>query len=145
MIYVKHIGIYVDDIETEEQFYKNVFEMKVICDAVQEQNEMLCALFHDGKGKALITKLITPLGTNTGMGEMVELIKIDGKNETKEQEKEIYETGTAHVCFGVDDIVDVVERVKENGGSQKTQIYRLGERYCVFCTDPEGNWIELIG
>lgn len=144
MIYIKHVGIYVNDIETEKQFYKNVFQMEIICDAMCDQNEMLSELFHDGMGKALITKLITPLGGRTGIGEMVELVKVVDSESKGGCHNEIFKPGTAHVCFGVDNIEDAVKSIKKNGGLQKTQIYKFGEKYCSFCTDPEGNWIELI-
>ena len=144
MIYTKHVGIYVNDMEREKQLYQNVFQMDVICDAYRDQNEMLCELFQEGKGEALITKLITPLGKETGMGEMLELLHVTGQGNKKEKAGVIYEPGTAHICFGVDDMSQTVERVKSNGGIQKTKIYCLGQKLCTFCMDPEGNWIELI-
>lgn len=144
MTYIKHIGIYVNDIEVEKNFYKNVFGMEVICDALCDQNEMLCELFHDGKGKAYITKLITPLGKKAGVGEMVELVKVDGGEIEGTLLREIFEPGTAHICFGVDNLEQILGKVKVNNGVQRTQIYELGERCCSFCTDPEGNWIEII-
>lgn len=144
MIYTKHIGIYVNDIEKEKDFYKNVFQMEVLCDAICDQNEMLGELFHNNNGKALITKLITPFGKKTGIGEMVELVKFVDSENTKGHLHEIYELGVSHICFGVDDINKIIENIKENGGIQKTKIYKLGEKCCSFCTDPEGNWLELI-
>ena len=144
MTYIKHIGIYVNDIEIEKRFYQNVFNMEVISDVYSDQNEMLRELLHDGKGEVLITKLITPLGRETGVGEMIELLHVSEASSKKENTGYVYECGTAHICFGVDDISQTVERMKDNGGVQKTKIYCLGQKRCTFCTDPEGNWIELI-
>lgn len=148
MIYLKHVGIYVINMDKEKRFYENVFGMKYICEDFNDSNEMLDELYEMSNSKAIITKLITSYGEQTGMAQMVELIKVQGQisdiDNKKLDDNRINEPGKGHLCFGVDGMNETLERVIAWGGVQKTKVYTMGKNYCCFCVDPEGNWIELI-
>lgn len=141
MIELRHIGIYVMNLTKMEQFYKNAFSMKIIQSQILTSNPLIDAII--GKEKeVLISKLITPYGCQTGTGDMIELIQIVNANPPKPSF--IYSTGTAHIGFGVDSIEETIESITAHGGKIRSEIFRLGQNKCCFCTDPEGNWLELI-
>jgi catechol 2,3-dioxygenase-like lactoylglutathione lyase family enzyme len=61
------------------------------------------------------------------------------------------EHGFAHVSFTVDDIGTVVAEIERRGGALRTRLdHSFGDKpeqprtTIVFCTDPDGNRIELI-
>ncbi|MEM8895067.1 MAG: VOC family protein, partial [Bacteroidota bacterium] len=56
--------------------------------------------------------------------------------------------GFGHIAFEVDDVADVLSRLKHNGGSSNgevvvRQVEGAGEITFVYARDPEGNLIEL--
>lgn len=142
MIEMRHAGIYVEDLPRMETFYQNVFSMKVILSKVRTSDILIDAIV--GAGKAvLISKLITPRGCETGSGDMVELLQVE-KEAAPPDPGPVFQTGTAHLGFGVDDMERTVQAIQQNGGCRKTDILQMGSNLCCFCTDPEGNWLELI-
>ena len=144
MIHFKHVGIYVEKIEIMTEFYRNSFEMKTICENVEDSGELIKQLFGE-KTQVLISKLITSRGAETQIGDMIELIQPPSEFRVTASKKNVYEVGNAHISLGVEDILDVTERIVRNGGKIETAILDMGnENRCCFCTDPEGNWIELI-
>lgn len=142
MIELRHVGVYVSELERMETFYKNVFLMTVIQSRVFTENSLLDELL--GNRQAIISKLITPYGGISGTGDMVELVEVCGENAEEHIVGEVFIPGTAHIAFGVDDISATVDRVIKNGGCRKTSIVEIGINKCCFCVDPEGNWLELI-
>ncbi len=148
MIAIRHTGIYVNDIAGLEYFYKSVFDMIAICSKKPDRGELFDELLGTENSFIVTTKLITPYGKQAGQGDMIELVKVLTESvETLSlpENRPVSMTGMAHVAFGVDDIEDTVSRILSGGGQQKTDIVEMknGSR-CCFCTDPEGNWIELI-
>lgn len=142
MIELRHVGVYVSELERMEVFYKNVFLMTVIQSKVFTENALLDELL--GNRQAIISKLITPYGSVSGTGDMVELVEVCGKKSEESIAGEIFIPGTAHIAFGVDDILATADRIIVNGGCMKTSIVEIGSNKCCFCVDPEGNWLELI-
>jgi catechol 2,3-dioxygenase-like lactoylglutathione lyase family enzyme len=62
-----------------------------------------------------------------------------------------HEHGFVHVSFTVDDIGTVVAEIERHGGALRTRLdHSFGDKpaqprtIIVFCTDPDGNRIELI-
>lgn len=143
MIHIRHIGVYVKDIEAEARFYKKCFSMIPICENYHDEGILFDQLLTYRGGKVIITKLVTTYGKEKGQGDMIELISVLGK-ETKEHERDICDIGMSHVAFGVEDIIKTRQMILELGGTSVTEIIQIGERKCSFCKDPEGNGIELI-
>ncbi len=146
MIAIRHTGIYVADIVLLENFYRTVFEMIPICSMERDSGRLFDELL-GMKVELMTSKLVTPYGKKQGQGDMIELVKVLTDTGVSDFPKDhpIYTIGNAHIAFGVDDIKAVVRAIIDNGGQQKTdiQIMKNGNS-CCFCTDPEGNWIELI-
>ena len=145
MVYIKHTGIYVKQLEKMTSFYKNVFDMCVICENYPDAGDMYAQLYGLQDAEVVISKLITEYGKQMKQGDMLELIYCPNSKKIEKQENtQIYGYGVMHISFGIDDINQTVQRVLGNGGKVKTDIITRGERKVCFIVDPEGNWIELI-
>ena len=90
MIYIKHIGLYVNDLKKMKEFYMACFDMKSIVSKENETSNMLDELLNKKKAIISTEKLITQYGETTGIGEMLELIKVENKQGTcSDKNKEI--------------------------------------------------------
>ena len=145
MIELRHIGIYVKDIEKLTKFYEITFNMTRVCNNQVDSNILLDELLGITNVRIITTKLITQRGKEIGSGDMLELVKILDENPGINVSGPIYNFGIMHLALGVDDINEVCEKVKTNGGQQYTKIccHSNGNKF-AFVKDPEGNWIELI-
>ena len=142
MIEMRHVGLYVENLEQMEEFYATVFSMKKVLSKVKTSDILIDAIV--GKGATvLISKLVTPYGCQTGTGDMVELLQVVTP-ATPLEPGPVYTPGRAHIGFGVDDLDKTVETLIQHGGVQQTPILQMGKNRCCFCTDPEHNWLELI-
>lgn len=142
MLEMRHVGVYVLNLEKMERFYSTVFSMKIVLSKVETSDILIDAIV--GKGAVVqISKLVTPYGCKVGTGDMVELLQVLGPNESLKSGP-VYSAGRMHIGFGVENIDETVDKLVHNGGKQQTQILQMGKNRCCFCTDPEDNWIELI-
>ncbi|MDE7313119.1 MAG: glycosyltransferase [Eubacterium sp.] len=150
---IRHTGIYVKNIIQMGNFYKEVFDMHMICNQETDSNPLLDELLELPDAEIQTTKLITEYGRIAGQGDMIELVKVIHTNVQKHDVNislaasghPISDTGTAHIAFGVHRIENVLTKIITNGGEKKTSIYKMANgNKCCFATDPEGNWIELI-
>ena len=148
MIEIRHTGIYVNDIAGLEEFYKSIFDMKVICSMEPDSGRLFDELLETENAAVMTTKLITECGKIRGSGDMIELVKVTGEGVNPlslPDNRPIIMTGMAHVAMGVADIKSTVSKILTEGGKQKTSVITMKNgNMCCFCTDPEGNWIELI-
>lgn len=145
MVYMKHVGIYVKNLDLEASFYKKVFGMVPVCESIVQDDELINDIF-DGVAKVTISKLITERGKEIGIGDMVELLQVTPFQDVGIGVADrIYDAGCMHVAFSVQNIEAVTQNIKDNQGRQITAIHLLNERNkCCICRDPEGNWLELI-
>lgn len=145
MLNIRHVGIYVEDIEKETEFYKKCFQMIAVSEKQKDRNILLDELLEHEASEIITTKLITPAGKQNGQGDMIELVKIISHVEHLRIPSPIYNTGMMHIAIGVENIEQVIEVIAQNGGCEKTQIvtHANGNRF-AFAIDPEGNWLELI-
>lgn len=144
MLQMAHTGIYVMDIDRMTAFYKSVFHMHVVCEKNFQKDELIRDILKEISAGVLITKLITDQGKKSGVGDMLELLQVVGDQNTR-LSGDIYQAGSVHIGFRVDDIDEVVKRILECGGMRYTDIHIMpnGNR-CCFAKDVEGNWLELI-
>lgn len=150
MIQMRHVGIYVHDLNKVSEFYSKVFNMRSVCQNLSQTDDIIHELLEEYGGGKIIktTKLITEYGELIGNDDMLELIEIDDSKDVAIptiENQYIWHTGCMHIAFGVPELNDVVEKVRAAGGQVCTSIRSSGggNRWC-FCRDPEGNWIELI-
>lgn len=144
MKHIKHIGIYVEDIELEKKFFMSCFSMIPIVVNLEDEGELYDTLLNTEHAKVKITKLITEYGKKTGIGEMVELIQVLCSTRERKKKRNLTDFGLSHVSMQVNDIENVLKLVVNNKGKISTKIFQIGERKCCFIEDPEGNAIELI-
>lgn len=147
MQHIKHVGIYVRDLEKEKAFYSSCFGLKVIVDRLEDSGVLYKQLFgctDEEFPKVFITKMITEHGVETGIGEMIELIQVETGTESLDISRKVQDCGLSHISFSTEDISSLVESVKAAEGKQLTDIIGIGSRKCCFCADPEGNVLELI-
>ncbi len=144
MINIRHIGIYVDNLEKIANFYMKSFGM--ICITKNKQSDsILEELLKKEHVQIEIRKLITECGVKNKKGDMIELIKVLNKPTNKMKfDREIDIIGMNHIAFGITNIEKTVNTVIENGGVQITDIHTIANNKCCFVKDIEGNWIELI-
>lgn len=146
MNYIKHVGIYVKDLDLMTSFYKDVFSLIPICENITDVGELYNQLYGGNNAAAKITKLVTEYGKQQGQGDMIELVHAEiGRNiDYAKNERSVHDVGLSHISIGVENIEKLVEKIMEHGGKLKTDILTINQRKCCFCTDPEGNIIELI-
>lgn len=145
MINIRHVGIYVDNIEQMTSFYKTVFQMIAVCERQKDANDLLDELLGYKNTIIITTKLITPTGKMRGEGDMIELVKVLSGPDSRILSLPVYHVGTMHIAIGVENIREIMSLIIENGGCKKTEIvtHQNGNKF-AFATDPEGNWLELI-
>lgn len=148
MVQLRHTGLYVTDLDKMEDFYKNVFDMHVICSHTIQQDELVNDILKCSDAKIMVSKLITDQGKTSGIDDMLELVKVlsTSKNLMTRQNSMLWESGTMHLAFGVDSVSNTAEKIIKNGGSSVTEIHKMPNgKACGFFKDPEDNYIELIG
>lgn len=146
MNYIKHVGVYVKDLELMTGFYKKAFGLIPLCENTIDTGTLYNLLYGGDNASAQITKLVTEYGRQQGQGDMLELVHVEiGENiRCAETQREIYDIGLSHISIGVDNIEETVAQILKYGGRKKTDILAINQRKCCFCTDPEGNVIEII-
>lgn len=141
MMQMRHVGLYVHDLEMMSLFYQDVFHMLAICENVKQEDALIEDLL--GQKYVKVTKLVTEYGKHAGLGDMLELLQCTKKSNTISPF--ISDSGVLHMCFSVNDIENTVKDILINSGKQCTEIHNMDNgNKCCFCRDPEGNWLELI-
>ena len=144
MIQLKHAGIYVKDLQKEGDFYKSVFNMHVICENVKQEDELIKDVLQNQSSSVMLTKLITDQGKQSGVDDMIELVQVSFPVE-EVSKRNLFNIGSTHIAFGVDDMDNTVKKILELGGKLVTKIHTMDNgNKCCFCSDPEGNYLELI-
>lgn len=143
MNYIKHIGIYVKNLEEMTMFYSKALEMKIICSNYTDKG-ILYEQLYGTPAVVEISKLITEYGSKTGQGEMIELIKVVEGATSLEVFRNVEDIGLSHVSIGVNNIDDAVQRINMYGGMSITEVIDINGKKCCFCKDIEGNVLELI-
>lgn len=145
MIHLRHTGIYVKDLTRMTDFYREVFQMHTICENVQQADALITDLLRSPEARVKITKLVTEQGKASGVGDMIELLEVIAPQSLAEKIPQPIVTGM-HIAFGVRDIKATRAAILSRGGISATRVHDMGGgRFCCFCRDPEGNWVELIG
>lgn len=146
MINIRHIGIYVENLKKEQDFFMKCFDMYPISDNNMEKNLLLDDLFKKQNTSIITCKLITEMGRQNRTGDMIELIQVFSFLPANHCNNEkIFATGVMHIGIGVDNIEKTCELVSINGGKIMTNIHKMENgNKCAFAKDPEGNWIEII-
>lgn len=142
---IRHIGVYVHDLKLMSEFYVNVFNMHIICDDFVDSGDFIDTLYGKDNTKIHITKLITPQGKISGMGDMLELIYIDGNRAESQSNSRLTDIGRMHIAFETKNISETLENILRNKGKVLVEPFcRENGNWLAFCCDPENNYLELI-
>lgn len=145
MVTLKHVGLYVSDLNLMAQFYKNVFGLYVLCEGEKDQGDFVDFLAGEKKCEIKVTKLITEMGKQNGAGDMIELIQINESTARHKELKKMTESGVMHIGFGVENIHTICDKIVNFGGKIIIPPFlRQNGNWLCFARDPEENWIEII-
>lgn len=135
---IRHIGLYVNNLDIMMNFYKNVFNMKVVINQVEESQYIQKVLGVDGI-KVHIIKL------KADDGAMIELLKCNIE-ENMMEDKRLYTYGLSHIAITVEDLSKTFVELKNMGLKYISEPTISTDNYAKVCffQDPEGNFLELV-
>ncbi|SDI27216.1 Catechol 2,3-dioxygenase [Alteribacillus persepolensis] len=141
-----HVGVSVTNIDKAMAWYENVFGFTAVSSPVtfKKDDPNMGPVLTDLLGKEIKEVKIAHLGGSGGVGlELFEFI--DPKSE-RYTSHEYWKDGIFHVSIIDPNIEEMVKKIVENGGKQRSEIWESvpGTEYkMVYCEDPDGNLIEI--
>lgn len=141
---IKHIGIYVKNLEKMRVFYRDVLGF-IELECYHDSGEHLEHVFQVKGIELNICKLVSSMGKENGSGDMIELIEYAGCNE-EITGKMLYSPGLSHIALGVSDINLTCQLIAQSGAQEVCKPIKVKDsnNYLAFYRDPEGNYLELI-
>ena len=135
---VRHIGIYVSDLEAMKHFYMNCFGFKEKSSAM-EGGDYLESLLSVPRISLENSKLIDQNGM------ILELLKTHAKYENNHSNSVCW-LGCMHIAFTVSNAEVMRSRIIKMGGEPLSDcLISPDDRAKVFfCKDPEGNYLEVV-
>lgn len=136
---IRHIGIVVSDLEKALHFYQDLLGLKVVNKMVESGN---CI----DKISGLKNVKVTTIKLAAGDGNLVELLCYHSHKREIVFKKDICEIGVSHVAFTVENLDAEYKRLLRAGVkfNAPPQISPDGYAKVTFCSDPDGNFIELV-
>ena len=141
---VHHTGYTVDDLDRAVGFYRDVIGMEVVAEQ-EKQGGYLAAIVGEPEAHVRMAHLRVPGGTH-----VLELFEYLAPAGARGVRREPPDTGTAHLCFAVDDLPALYERLLAAGVDTfvpapvpiDTGINRGG--FALYLRDPDGMPVELF-
>lgn len=136
---LRHIGIFVKNMDLMTEFYKKLFAAEITYEQ-EEKGEYLEILTGVNGADFYIRKL-----SGEG-GLIIELLKTNPPQNCPEAAKELFNSGLSHIAVTVGDLERVSETLTQLGASfiSPPQRSPFGIVDVCFCKDPEGNFLELV-
>ncbi len=137
-----HSGFVVQDLDVMVAFYSDALGLSVI-----REVDSIAPPTGDHTGFPGARRKLVFVG-KPGGGHMLELVHyIDPPSPKGHLQR--HQLGAAHICFNVDDLASLRDRLTERGIRFVTQpIFREaadgGRSGICYIQDPEGNWVELV-
>jgi catechol 2,3-dioxygenase-like lactoylglutathione lyase family enzyme len=145
---VSHIAVGVRDMEAALGFYRDVLGLRVTADKVEE--------FPQGPGQSPARRRAVYLRWTDGPHASFVVLDQQITNEIKGEPAQLFQMGCHHFAFWVDDLHEMMERVRaagitvvmggDGGPGADTVMYGEppgGRVHSVFLRDPEGNYVQL--
>lgn len=141
---VSHIAVGVTDMDRSLEFYRDVLELRVTADWIQEFTDFT----HDQPVRRRTAWLRAGSGPHDSALALDQLIT----PKPTDHRSELYDLGTHHFSFWVDDIDGVIERATAGGFPlmfphvADTKEYGEppgGSIRSVFMRDPDGNVVQV--
>lgn len=137
---IRHVGIYVDDLEMMKSFYCDNFGFTEKIHDI-ETGIFINTILGLKHAQVELYKLESPCG------EMIELLKYMESYDVRNHNNEyVWEKGRAHIALTVADVDKCYEDMCLQAISfiSKPCISPNGNAKVCFCRDPEGNYLELV-
>jgi catechol 2,3-dioxygenase-like lactoylglutathione lyase family enzyme len=134
---IDHVGLTVPDIEAAVAFYRDVVGCTVVSRPEPGSDQNVRRLVGVPDAKIRGAMLQTPAG------QLIGLVMY----EEPKKPAVLMETTTpsaVHLAFRVQDIDEVLERLKKTGSKPVSGPVQLGSGRFVYCRDPFGVLLELI-
>ncbi len=144
---VSHIAVGVRDMEVALDFYRDVLGLRVTADKIEE--------FSQGPGQPPAQRRAVYLRWVDGPHASFVVLDQQITNAIKGEPAQLFQMGCHHFSFWVDDIDEMMERVRAagitivmggEGPGADTVMYGEapgGRVRSVFLRDPEGNYVQL--
>jgi len=144
---VSHIAVGVRDMEVALGFYRDVLGLRVTADKVEE--------FSQGPGQPPAQRRACYLRWIDGPHASFIVLDQQITNDIQGEPAQLFQMGTHHFAFWVDDLAEMMERVRAagitvlmggEGPGADTEMYGEppgGRVKSVFLRDPEGNYVQL--
>ncbi len=138
MMSVRHVGIVVKDMKKAIRFYGDILGLRIATDA-QESGRYIGTVLGINNCSVRTVKM------SCGSGSLVELLCYKA-GSFKARRRDIRAPGYSHIAFTVDNINSIYRQLISRGIKfvSSPQISPDGKAKVAFCSDPEGNFIELV-
>lgn len=136
---IRHIGIYVENLEQMKNFYCNLLNLTVA--------------FHDIEKSSYIDTILGLCDTEIEIyklisddGSMIELLHRKKAEHDEHLEQPVWKCGCMHLAFTVKNVEDMWKAMKEQGYEFISEpcMSPNGSAKVCFVRDPEGNYLELV-
>lgn len=139
MIEIRHVGIYVKDLEVMKNFYVQMLGMQEKVHEI-EKSAYISTILGLEQAEIELYKL------TADNGAMIELLKAHNMEVQDERNSFVWEQGNQHIAISVLNIEEDYNRLTRKGIRfiSAPCISPNGYAKVCFCKDPEGNYIELV-
>ena len=136
LLKIHHFSFSVNNIEKAIFFYKNAFEYELM---FQENN--MEKQIQSMTGIKNITCNIAQM-KNDKDSNIIELIEFKNFKKNIKIDYPIH-GGSSHVCFIVDNLSTMLEKIYNLGGIKLGEITKFESGLCVYCKEPAGSFFEM--
>ena len=141
MVFIRHIGVVVTDIEQSLQFYRDILGFKILKKA-DESGTCLDNFLNMQNTNVTTIKMIDP------NNNILELLYFNSHLESSDTNKSrrLTEIGCSHFALTVNDLDALYSTLKEQGieFNYPPQVSDDGNVKIAFCRDPDGTFIEMV-
>ncbi len=143
MLSTLHVSFTVEELERSVEFYRDTLGMELV-GSMERVGEDISRIvdFEDARLKIAFLEL------PGGGGMQLELIEyVSPRGEAVD--RRTCNPGSAHICFGVEDIPSLYQELKARGVRFKSEPVAIQTGvnkggYAVYFLDPDGNTLELV-
>jgi glyoxylase I family protein len=134
-----HPGIVVPDLENAIRFYTELFNMKIVREHEWDESSHFNKIIGLDRSSAKYCFL-------KGANCYLELFQYSSPaSDVKPGELNANDTGIRHLCFLVEDVAQVQDKLTQLGGSIINEpVDTPGIATAAYCRDPFGNLLEFI-
>ena len=136
LLKIHHFSFSVNDIEKGISFYRNAFGYEL---TFQENN-----MEKQIQSMTGIQNIICNIAQmkNDNDQNIIELIEFKNFKNNLKIDYPIY-PGSAHVCFIVDNLSTMLEKIYKLGAIKLGEITKFESGICVYCKEPAGSFFEM--